>query len=144
MTFPNYQQIKIQMLTMGPIEPTHTHTHTHTIILSHEIEKTVCLWTLSQEIEGILSDATLKLGSNTKELEDLSMALKNLLIQWGQDGGGQLLNKTHKGTYTYICHSRLYMCICTWNCLLLHNLITFCLFPLWTISDLHFFQKSLC
>ena len=59
-----------------------------------------------------MSDAALKLGSNTKELEDLGMALKKLLIQWGKDGGGQLLNKTHKGiihTFVTLDYIRAYV-----------------------------------
>lgn len=61
-----------------------------------------------QKQKGFLSDATLKLGSNTKELEDLSMAHKKLLIQWGKDGGGQLLKHTKElirtlVTLGYIC-----------------------------------------
>lgn len=83
MTYPNYQQIKIQTL-----DPQANLAYTKNVTLSHEIEKTVRLWSLSQEIEGILSDTTLKLGSNTKELENLRPALKTLLIQRGKEDGG--------------------------------------------------------
>lgn len=84
-TYPNYQQIKTQM----PWLPGQSSLH-QKITLSQKIEKTVCLWNLSQEIEGILPDTALKHGSNIKELGDPRLALKKCLIQWGKEDGGQL------------------------------------------------------